>query len=133
MFSRTRSCIPTYRNKQYGYNHGIGRFLGGLFRKILLYLNKSALVDREEALRMGINVIEVIEESHKLLKESVKSRFAESRSNLKRKAKEKINSLMRSRYKITSAKSAALQFPLGDRDRHTVHKCLSNENYQEVS
>jgi len=95
MFSRTRSCTPTYRNEQYGYNHGIGRFLGGLIRKILFYLNKGTLIDREEALRMGINVIEVIEESHKLLKESVKSRFAESRGNLKRKAKEKINSLMR--------------------------------------
>ena len=60
-------------------------------------------------------------ENNKPLKEAVKSRLAESKGNLKRKAKEKISSLMRgSGYKI-STKSAALQFPLG-RDRRIAHR-----------
>ena len=61
-------------------------------------------------------------ENNKPLKEAVKSRLAESRGNLKRKAKEKISSLMRgSGYKI-STKSAALQFPLSGRDRSIAHR-----------
>jgi len=52
------------------------------------------------------------------LKEAMKTRFRESRRNLKRKAEEKINSLMRgSGYKV-SAKTPGLQFPLGNLDTH---------------
>ena len=80
----------------YQRGHAIGSFLGRLFRKILSYLNKDAV--GKEALRAGINMIEDIE--NRPLKKAVKSRLAESRSNLIRKAKEK-NSLIRgSRYKI---------------------------------
>jgi len=64
-------------------------------------------------------------ENNKQLKEAVKSRLAESRNkeknqkNLKRKIKEKINSLMKaSEYKI----SAALKFSLGSRNRRIVHR-----------
>jgi len=63
----------------------IESFLGELFRKILFYLNKGARTVSKEA---GINVIEDVE-NNKPLKEAVKSQLAESRSNLKRKAKEK--------------------------------------------
>jgi len=37
--------------------HGIGSFLGGLFRKILFYLDKGARAIGKEALRAGINVM----------------------------------------------------------------------------
>ena len=105
----------------YQRGHGIGSFLGGLFRKILPFLNRGARAVGKEALRAGINVIEDIE-NNKPLKEAIKCRLVESRGNLKRKAKEKISSLMRgSGYKI-STKSAALQFPLGGRDRSISHR-----------
>jgi len=60
-------------------------------------------------------VIEDVE-NNTPLKEAMKTRFRELRGNLKRKAEEKINSLMRgSGYKI-SAKTPGLQFPLGNLD-----------------
>jgi len=43
------------------YQRGIGSFLGGLFRKILPYLNKGARTVGREVLRAGINVIEDVE------------------------------------------------------------------------
>ena len=96
----------------YQRGHGIGSFLGGLFRKILPYLRSGVRAVGKEALRAGINVMEDVENDTPL-KESIKNRFVESRKNLKRKAEEKIKDLMKgSGYKV-SAKSPALQFPLG--------------------
>ena len=45
----------------YQRGHGIGSFLGGLFRKILPFLNKGARAVEKEALRAGINMIEDVE------------------------------------------------------------------------
>jgi len=60
-------------------------------------------------------VIEDVE-NNTPLKEAMKTRFRESRENLKRKTEEKMNSLMRrSGYKV-SAKTPGLQFPLGNLD-----------------
>ena len=120
----SRGGIPrVFVGSPYQRGHGIGSFLGGLFRgfrKILSFLNRGARAVGKEALRAGINVIDDVE-NNKPLKEAIKSRLVESRGNLKRKAKEKISSLMRgSGYKI-STKSAALQFPLGGRDRRIAH------------
>ena len=117
----SRDRIPhVFVDSPYQHGHEIGSFLRRLFRKILSFLNKGASGVGKEALRAGINVIEDVE-NNKLLKKAVKSRLVESRSNLKRKATEKISSLMRrSGYKIF-AKSAALQFPLGGRNRCIVH------------
>ena len=120
----SRGGIPrVFVGSPYQRGHGIGSFLGGLFRgfrKILPFLNRGARAVGKEALRAGINVIDDVE-NNKPLKEAIKSRLVESRDNLKRKAKEKISFLMRgSEYKI-SAKSAAFQFPLNGRDRRIVH------------
>jgi len=78
------------------------------------------LLSCKEALQAEINEIEDVE-NNKPLKEAIKSersRLAESRGNLKRKAKEKISSLTKgSGYKIF----AALQFP-PDGDKRIVHR-----------
>lgn len=99
----------------YQRGHGIGSFLGGLFRKILPYLSRGARVVGKEALRAGLNVMEDVE-NNTPIKEALKTRLKESGGNLKRKAGEKINSLMTgSGYKV-SAKIPALQFPFGSLD-----------------
>ena len=91
----SRGGIPrVFVGSLYQRGHGIRSFFGGLFRKILPFLNKGARAVGKEALRAGINVIEDVE-NNKPLKEAIKSRLVESRGNLKRKAKEKMNSLMR--------------------------------------
>ena len=112
------------------YQHGIESFLGGLFRKILSYLNKGARAVSKEALRAGINIIEDVE-NNKSLKKVVKNQLAESWDNLKEKAKEKINFLMKG-YKI-SAKSAALQFPFEiDVSCNVNDTGRSKENHREI-
>jgi len=84
----------------YQCGHEIGSFFGGLFRKILPYRGKGAHVIGKESLRAGINVIEDVE-NNTPLKEAMKIRFRESRGNLRRKAEEKINNLIRwSGYKV---------------------------------
>ena len=108
----------------YQRGHGIGSFLGGLFRKIFPYLRKGARAVGKEALRAGINVMEDVENDTPL-RESLRTRFRESRGNLKRKAEEKIASLMKgSGYKV-SAKTPMLQFPLGILDTHVAKRRTS--------
>lgn len=100
----------------YQRGHGIGSFLGGLFRRVLPFLSKGARAVGKEALRAGINVIEDVE-NNTPWKEAIKTRLKESRRNLKRKATEKISNLMRGSGYKASAKTAALQFPFGSLDR----------------
>lgn len=78
----------------YQRGHGIGRFLGGLFRSVLPLLTRGAKAIGREALRSGLNIIEDVSGSNIPFKESLKRRAIESGENLKRKADEKISLLM---------------------------------------
>ena len=117
--NRGGGILRVFIGSPYQRGHGIGSFLGGLFRKILPYLSRGARVVGKEALRAGLNVIEDVE-NNTPMKEALKTRLKESGGNLKRKAEEKINNLMTgSGYKV-SAKIPALQFPLGSLDTRLV-------------
>lgn len=83
-----------YVGAPYQRGHGIGSFLSELFRKILPYLSKGVCAVGKEVLRAGINVIEDVQ-NNTSLKDAVKTRLKESGKNLKRKAEEKISSLMK--------------------------------------
>jgi len=130
--SRGGGIPRVFVGSPYQRGHGIGSFLGGLFRKILPYLGRGARAIGKEALRAGINVIEDVE-NNTPMKEAMKTRFRESRGNLKRKAEEKISSLMRgSGYKV-SAKTPGLQFPLGNLDtRIATRTSLLRKRRQSV-
>jgi len=65
----SRNGIPSvFVDSLYQRGHRIESFLGGLFRKMLPYLNKDAHAVRKEALRAGINVIEDFENNKSLKK-----------------------------------------------------------------
>lgn len=82
--------------------HGIGSFLGGLFRRIIPLLKQGARTVGKEALRSGINVANDVLDKGIHPREAFKTRLRESGTNLKRKAEEKINNLMHgSGYKAT--------------------------------
>ena len=67
----SRDGIPrVFIGLPYQRGHGIRSFLGGLFRKILPFLNKGACAVGKEALRAEINVIKDVE-NNKSLKEAV--------------------------------------------------------------
>lgn len=89
----------------YQRGHGIGSFLGGLFRSVLPLLRQGAKAIGKEALRTGLHVIEDVSGNNKPFRDSVRRRIAESGENLKRKANEKLELLMNgSGYKMLGGK-----------------------------
>lgn len=116
----------------YQRGHGIGSFLGGLFRRVLPYLSKGVRAVGKEALRAGINVMEDVE-NNTPFKEAVKSRLKESSRNLKRKAKEKITKLMTGTGYKVSAKTAALQFPFFGHESHIAARKHRRPHRRQMS
>lgn len=117
--------IPrVFAGSPYQRGHGIGSFLGGLFRRILPYLGNAARTVGKEALRAGVNVIEDVENKTPL-KIALKHRFEESRDNLKRKAKEKITSLMKGSGYKSDAKMHVAQFPFVGLDTHIARSATA--------
>lgn len=85
--------------------HGIGSFLGGLFRRALPLISKGARAIGKEAVRAGMHILDDVSENNMSFKDSLRNRMAESGINLKRKATEKIHDLMEGRgYKGVVAK-----------------------------
>lgn len=82
-----------YVGSPYQRGHGIGKFLGGLFRKAIPLLTRGTKAVGREALRTGLNVLTDVAQSVPL-KESVRKRVKESGGNLKRKVEEKFDAYM---------------------------------------
>lgn len=78
----------------YQKGHGIGSFLGGLFRAAIPLIRNGAVAVGQEALSTGMSVAADMALRRVPLKESLKARLHESTSNLKRKADNKIDTLM---------------------------------------
>lgn len=79
-----------YKGVPYQRGHGIGSFLGGLFRSVLPLLSSGARVIGKEALNTGVGLLSDMVSSRPI-EESIKSRLKEASSNLKRKADNKID------------------------------------------
>lgn len=95
-----------YIGSPYQRGHGIGSFLGGLFRRIIPLLKQGARAVGKEALRAGVTVASDIMDNGIQPREAFKTRLRESGANLTRKAEEKISSLMSgSGYKAAKIKS----------------------------
>lgn len=89
-----------YKGVAHQRGHGVGSFLGGLFRSVLPLLSNGAKVLGREALNAGVGVLSDMVSS-KPLDESVRNRLKEATGNLKRKADEKLDrTMMGSGYKI---------------------------------
>jgi hypothetical protein len=130
--SRGGGIPRVFVGSSYQRGHGIGSFLGGLFRRILPYLYRGARAVGKEALRAGANIIEDVE-NNTPLKLAVKTRFKESRDNLKRKAQENISNLMRGTGYKSDAKMRVAQFPLGSRNTRFVKSAAANKQRRRTS
>lgn len=82
-----------YKGAPYQRGHGIGSFLGGLFRSVLPLLKSGAKFVGKEALNAGAGLLSDLVNARPL-DESVKTRLKTVSGNLKRKADEKIDSMM---------------------------------------
>ena len=74
--------------------HGIGSFLGGLFRRVLPLLSKGAKAIGKEVVRSGMSVAHDVIQRDIPFKEAFNTRIKDSAEKLKRKAEEKIDILM---------------------------------------
>ncbi|KAF4513977.1 UNVERIFIED_CONTAM: hypothetical protein B566_EDAN018374 [Ephemera danica] len=96
-----------YRGVEWQRGHGIGSFLGGLFRKVIPFLTRGAKVIGKETAKAGLNVLDDISRDVPI-KEALKTRFGDVRDNLKRKAEAKIDDIMSgSGYKVKKRKRRA--------------------------
>lgn len=82
-----------YRGVPHQRGHGIGSFLGGLFRSVFPLLKSGAKAIGSEALNAGMGLLtDVI--NARPLDESVKTQLKNVSANLKRRADKKIDSMM---------------------------------------
>lgn len=112
-----------YTGSPYQRGHGgIGSFLKGLFRRALPFLKRGARAVGKEAFRAGVNIIDDVSENKATFKEALRTRARESGLNLKRKAEEKIESLMEgSGYKRTQRRRKR-QSKVSRRRKRTTRK-----------
>lgn len=81
-----------YKGAAYQRGHGIGSFLGGLFRSVLPLLSSGARVVGKEALNAGVGLLSDMVNARPM-EDSIKTRLKDATSNLKRKAHDKIDRL----------------------------------------
>lgn len=74
--------------------HGIGSFLGGLYRTVLPLFKSGLKTIGKESLRSGLNVLDDVTNNNMNFRDAFKHRGNESLNNLKRKATDKIDRLM---------------------------------------
>lgn len=96
-----------YKGVAHQRGHGIGSFLGGLFRSVLPLLTSGAKVVGKEVLNAGMGLLfDAV--SARPMDEAVRTRFKEATGNLKRKADNKFDSYMSgSGYKIKRLRKRA--------------------------
>lgn len=124
-----------YRGVPYQRGHGIGSFLGGLFRSCLPLLSSGAKAIGKEALNAGVGLLSDMV-SARPMEESIKSRLKDASSNLKRKADEKIDNLsMSGSGYITKKKRLSSFIPrlaAKVKAAHKKSKLRSNKNIQDI-
>ena len=74
--------------------HGIGSFLGGLYRAVLPLFKSGVKAIGKETLRSGCNVLDNVTNRNITIRDELKNRGNETADNLKRKAIERIYKMM---------------------------------------
>lgn len=117
-----------YKGAPYQRGHGIGSFLGGLFRSVLPLLSSGAKVVGKEALNVGVGLLSDMMNSQPM-EESVKSRIKDATRNLKRKADSKIDTIMTgSGYKKKRQKRRSIIALKASRGRTTKKQRTKNKS-----
>ncbi|XP_044597353.1 uncharacterized protein F54H12.2-like [Cotesia glomerata] len=107
--------------------HGIGSFLGGLFRRVLPFLKTGLKAVGKEASRSGVNIATNVLDHKIPAEDAFKMRVRESGKNLKRKAQQKIDSLMSGSGYISGQLDSADEFVVqgqGDECINLAHTML---------
>lgn len=91
---RTGGIDNVFYGGRHQKGHGIGAFLGGLFRMALPFIKSGARAIGKEAFRAGVNITDDVMSRGLDIKQSLKERARESGENLTRKAADKLIGVM---------------------------------------
>lgn len=83
-----------YTGTPHQRGHGIGSFLGGLYRTVLPLFQSGLKAVGRETIRSGFNVLDDVTNNNMNFREAFKNRTNESLGNLKRRASDKIERVM---------------------------------------
>ena len=115
-----------YTGTPHQRGHGIGSFLGGLYRTVLPLFKSGLKAIGKESLRSGFNVLDDVTNNNMNFREAFKKRSGESLANLKRKAEEKIDRVMSgSGYKkrrITKKRQSGKKRPVNKTKARVIRK-----------
>lgn len=121
-----------YKGAPYQRGHGIGSFLGGLFRSVLPLFSSGAKAIGKEALSTGVGLLSDIVNARPM-EESIKTRLKEASSNLKRKADDKIDKIMSGSGYITKRKRLSAVIPPSTAKVKGIHKRnLALQKYKDI-
>ena len=110
-----------YQGSAYQRGHGIGSFLGGLFRRALPISTSVFKAVGKEALISGVRILDDVAGENMDFKDSLRIRLGESALNIKRKARGNIEHLMEGdRYNMIGKKRARQLFIVSRVGRNTV-------------
>lgn len=93
-----------YVGSPYQSGHGIGSFLGGLFRYVMPIVKQGAKTVGKELLKSGVNMVNDVVMDQQPLKEAFHNRMDEAKTNLTEKAKNKLKTMVGSGYKVKKRK-----------------------------
>lgn len=123
-----------YKGTAHQRGHGIGSFLGGLFRSVLPLISKGAKVVGKEAFNAGVGIMsDMIQQNP--LDESLRNRFYTATSNLKRKADDKIDKVLLrgAGYKNKRQRlQSIIQSPRSKRRTLRKTNKIINSNYNDI-
>lgn len=86
--------VNVYRGVPYQRGHGVGNFFKALYRGVMPLVKRGAQAIGKEAFISGVNVLKDVTQN-KPFKESMRLRLGEAKQSLKRKASQKMESLLK--------------------------------------
>lgn len=120
-----------YRGAAYQRGHGIGSFLGGLFRTIFPLLKRGAKTVRREMLKSSAGFLGDLV-VNKPARESFKTRVSDAANNLKRKAEHKIEEMVGSGVIKRKPRGNKHQIPIKHRRLAISRKKVTNKRESDI-
>lgn len=92
----TSIYVGSRNQRGHGFVSNFGRYMSGLVRKVFPLLKSGAKAVGGQALRAGVDILTDVATQNIHPREAIRTRFRESSAALKRKADEKIDSMLMS-------------------------------------
>lgn len=120
-----------YRGAVYQRGHGIGSFLGGIFRTIMPLLKSGAKTVGKELLKSSAGFLGDLS-VNRPVRESLKTRISDVGNSLKRKAEQKIEEMVGSGVIKRKQRRTKHQMPINHRRLLVSRRKVSNKRESDI-